>query len=148
MSLYNLMFGTNPAADFLLAILGVVRNEVPRFRDCYLQGNTIVIHTRTGGGNREEYQAENAWLTRVPGFLHDSDSQIDFTYADFAYEIPAKFKAECELLRDHGAERNPAKAWQELFAKLNDPKHKDDPEVLAALAAVKPVIDKIKEFIP
>ena len=52
MSLYNMLFGVNSAAPVLLATLGLTESDVPRFRDCHLNGEQIVIYTRTGGGNR------------------------------------------------------------------------------------------------
>lgn len=143
MSLYNMLFGKNPAADLLLAMLGLTQCDVPRFRDCFLKDNTIVIHTRTGGGNREDYESENDFLTTVAGYISDSDDDFDCTYADFVYAIPEKFKAECETLRDMGASRDPAAAWQNLFAKLSDPTKKDDPEVVAVLDKMKPTMEKI-----
>ena len=53
MSLYNAIFGVNPYTGGLLAILGIEASAVPRFRDCYVDGEgRIVIYARTGGANR------------------------------------------------------------------------------------------------
>ena len=38
MSLYNMLFGVNRAAPVLLATLGLTESDVPRFRDCRLNG--------------------------------------------------------------------------------------------------------------
>jgi len=144
MSLYNMLFGRNPSADILLAMLGITQAEVPRFRDCFLDDqNHIVIHTRTGGGNRDDYESQNTALTLVPGYISDSDDDFDCTYADFLYAIPEKFRAECEMLRDMGAQRDPGAAWQDLFAKLSDPARKDDPQVQATMEKMKPVMEKL-----
>jgi hypothetical protein len=51
--LYNVLFGTNQSADELLAVLGLARASVGRFRDCYVSDGQIVVYTRNGGGNRE-----------------------------------------------------------------------------------------------
>lgn len=53
MSLYNLLFGVDDNADFLLALLGLTRKDVGRFRDAYLDDGKIAIYTRNGGGNRD-----------------------------------------------------------------------------------------------
>ncbi len=53
MSLYNALFGTNPASDFFLGLLNLTREDVGRFRDVYLDGDEIAVYTRNGSGNRE-----------------------------------------------------------------------------------------------
>lgn len=143
MSLYNLLFGVNPTAPLLLAILGTDEVQVPRFRDCFLKGDRIVIHTRTGGGNRAEYVEQNARLRELSGFMEDHDDAYDSTYAHFVYAIPEKFTMTCKILKEYGAERDPEQAWAALFAKLQDPKMKDDPQVVEALAKMQPVIEQI-----
>ena len=50
MSLYNMLFGVDERAPALLACLGLTFSDIPRFRDCYLRDNCIVVYTRTGGG--------------------------------------------------------------------------------------------------
>lgn len=118
MSLYNLLFGTNPFAPVLLKLLGLELADIPRFRDAYLadEGATIAIHTRTGGGNRacechEEWKAAGApdrinadsegalhyndcwayrnWnLTQHPNYRRDEDDDFDNTYATFFFSVP------------------------------------------------------------
>ena len=144
MSLYNALFGTNPATGLLLAMLGIDRNFPPRFRDCYLDGERIVIYTRTGGGNRDEYEAQNDAMHALPGFVSDEDDDFDSTYAHFSYRIPEKFLESIEALRNiGGAGKDPRLAWKDMFDKLNDPAKKDDPEVLAVLEKSKPLIEKL-----
>lgn len=53
MSLYNMLFGANPASDVLLATLGLTRDDVGRFRDCSVSEGQIAVYTRNGSGNRE-----------------------------------------------------------------------------------------------
>ena len=161
MSLYNMLFGVNPSAGVLLGMLGTDIGGVPRFRDCYLSGDNIVIHTRTGGGNRDYYDSLesrldeypeseydgpfNADLRTLPNYLRDRDDDFDSTYADFYFSIPEKFKAEVEILRDMGGERDPGQAWQDLFTKLHSG-DKDDPDVQRVLTAAAPIIEKLAEF--
>ena len=66
MSLYNMVNGVKPTTFFVLPMLGKHPDEYPRFRDCFLSDEEhpqyddhIHIYTRTGGGNREGYEAEN-----------------------------------------------------------------------------------------
>jgi len=48
----------------------------------------IRIHTRNGGGNREDYIAEIESMRRHPWFVRDVDDDYDRTYADFYFRIP------------------------------------------------------------
>lgn len=54
MSLYNMICGVNPAAFFILPMLGKHPDEYPRFRDCFVSDDetSIEVLTRVGGGNR------------------------------------------------------------------------------------------------
>ena len=55
MSLYNMLFGMNPDTDKLLSLLDATREDFGRFRNVYMRDGYIVVHTRCGGGNREDY---------------------------------------------------------------------------------------------
>lgn len=137
MSMYNMLFGTNPAADKLLAALGTTKDEVPRFRDAYLDEDGIVIYTRTGGNNRDAYEDEatyreyfgvtddapigpfNSDLYRLPGFIRDEDDDFDNTYAYFHYTVPDAFMEEVRAsLADAGVDVPPSAKWDALFAAL------------------------------
>lgn len=66
MSLYNALFGRNPASDVILATLGLSRGAVGRFRDAWVEkDNTgeyrIAVYTRNGGGNRECWHEGSGW---------------------------------------------------------------------------------------
>lgn len=110
MSLYNMLFGVEPTADIALKMLGVGPHDVPRFRDAYFKwaDNTqtdpvIVIHTRTGGGNREAYRSENDRLTALVGYRYDRDDNFDSTYADFFFSVPeAEREGVITFLKTHG----------------------------------------------
>lgn len=139
MSLYNALFGVNPVADVLLACLGTTRDRVPRFRDCFLDDGCIVIHTRTGGGNRDFYESEeecrsaypeyfegddppkgpwNVDLRALPGFLRDEDDDFDCTYADFYYAFPKEYEAELRALAENAPQVTPNEKWKLLLASL------------------------------
>lgn len=127
MSLYNALFGVQSTADAALAMLGITREQPPRFRDAYFtmqeERPVIVVHTRTGGGNRESYESENDWMSTLPGFLYDRDDDFDCTYADFFYKVPeAHRQAVADALAESGNPASPAEKWQALFAALQSAK--------------------------
>lgn len=86
MSLYNMLFGKNPNTKEILAALGLEECQVERFRDCFIEDGKIVIFTRTGGGNREDYP--NEALVNHPNYLYDEDDGFDSTYAYYYFSLP------------------------------------------------------------
>lgn len=144
MSLYNMLFGFNNQAPTLLACLRLNPNDIPRFRDCFLQGNTICIHTRTGGGNRDYYENEKTcrsnypeyfdgksdmpsgpWnddLRAHPNYLTDVDDEFDCTYANFFFSFPEDFKADLEAVAAKTENHTPNEKWQLLFKKMDESK--------------------------
>lgn len=107
MSLYNLINGVNPAAFFVLPMLGKHPNEYPRFRDCFIgheeypqYDDHIMLYTRTGGGNRDDYQAENDEITEMPGYVTDFDDEFDSTFAWWVFEVPAKWAADFAKVKE------------------------------------------------
>lgn len=148
MSFYNMLFGTNPFSNTLLQMLGVTRDDVPRFRDCFLnqEGTEIIIHTRTGGGNREDYHEGNAALARVAGYKGDWDDDFDSTYADFHFEVPEACRAQVTLLKDIGAVTNPAERWQEMLDGLRNG-DTSKPEVARAIAVGEQIMGQLKQYL-
>lgn len=111
MSLYNMIFGRNPDSDKLLKLLDAEAGDFGRFRDVYVDGEYIVVHTRCGGGNREDYFPE--WVEDHPWYSHDEDCDFDYTYADIYFKIPDdKLKTYVALLEQG---RNPDQVWDELL---------------------------------
>ena len=114
MSLYNIVFGMNPDADKLLALLDATREDFGRFRNVYMEDGYIVVHTRCGGGNREEYFPE--WVEDHPWYSHDADQDFDCTYADIYFKLPEdKYKTFASLLNP-GA--NPEDQWNSLLKDI------------------------------
>lgn len=107
MSLYNMTCGNNPLFGLYARILETVAPlpSIPRFRDMYTRecdgGVQIVIYTRTGGGNRDDYEDENGAMAAHPLFVCDFDDEYDPTFAHFVYSVPEKY--EQSLLRVHRA---------------------------------------------
>ncbi|GAH11948.1 unnamed protein product [marine sediment metagenome] len=94
MSLYNLLHGTNKLAPLLLKVLKLDTSDVGRFRDIYLNkdGTKIILLTRNGGGNREDYQDVFESMERHPNYLTDYDDDFDCTYAYIEFSVPERFK--------------------------------------------------------
>jgi hypothetical protein len=114
MSMYNMLFGMNPDADKLLSLLDATRDDFGRFRNVYVADGYIVVHTRCGGGNRDDYFPE--WVEDHPWYSHDEDDDFDTTYADIYFKIPEdKLKTFVSLL-DQG--ENPAEQWDALYKAL------------------------------
>lgn len=133
MSMYNLMHGTNPLSDVLLAMLGLKRGDVGRFRDCYLaRGDErseerspadplrIVVYTRNGGGNRDDYAEVSEALAKHPLYLTDYDADHDCTYASYVFSVPVEFATDAEVLADAGAQHDatPSERFEKLLASL------------------------------
>ena len=118
MSLYNLLFGQNPASDFILATLGLTSAEVGRFRDAFVTEAKIAIYTRTGGGNREAYQDSNQFLQDHPLYLSDCDDEFDSTYATFYFGFPELWRAE--LLALQGEAFNPSERWTKKIESIKE----------------------------
>jgi hypothetical protein len=120
MSLYNMIFGYNACAGLFLSALNIDHHKIPRFRDCYLSTDgDIVIMTRTGGGNRQDYEKENEWLRQQRGFKFDTDLKTDTTYALFHYAIPEDMDPNTiESIREV-ATVDPDARWKQLFEVMD-----------------------------
>lgn len=95
MSLYNMLFGTNPAALFLIGALELETEKYPtgRFRDIYFENEKggepkVILYTRNGGGNREDYQDVFEALEKHPLYITDYDDDFDSTYAYIEFKAP------------------------------------------------------------
>ena len=149
MSLYSLMHGENPLKNVLKHMLELdTPNSFRsgRFRDIYIDetGDRIILHTRNGGGNRDcycdnsfisveekivEWEGEkhcenclyviNGKLKTHPNYIEDHDDDSDFTYANFVFSIPEKYKlAVAELFKAQGVYKAPDEKWQNLFIEM------------------------------
>jgi hypothetical protein len=116
MSLYNMIMGVDRNSMPLLKILNEVEElEIPRFRDCYLSGNCICILTRTGGGNREEYEEMNDKMTEHPLYVNNTDCDWDTTYAEFYFSFTDDLEADLkELVRIQKEAQKAAKAAKKV----------------------------------
>jgi len=92
MSMYNMVMGENPLGKPLVALL-VARQEllVGRYRDAWMESSgellLIRVHTRMGGGNRDDYEDSIENMRAHPWYLTDEDDDFDYTYADFWFVV-------------------------------------------------------------
>lgn len=84
----------------ILSAIGIKEEDIPRLRGVGIDDGKILIHTRTGGGNREYYEDGNNYLSSNEFFLFDEDDSFDCTYANFWFRIPDEFKEKLEAMED------------------------------------------------
>lgn len=116
MSLYNAVFGVNPDSDKLLEVLGYTKGDFGRFRDVFVEDGMIVVHTRNGGGNREDYEEVFEEMSCHPWYSHDADDSFDCTYANIYFKIPEDQMQTFVGLLEQGS--NPAQGWAILLAHM------------------------------
>lgn len=167
MSLYNTLFGRNPSSRLLLAMLNLTEGDVGRFRDCYLARGArherdknfsdalsleelakkplfIIIYTRNGGGNRDDYVGATEHLQSLREYVTDYDDDYDCTYASYEFQVPVVFRETAEELAGLGAESavSPGERFKLLIEKLET--KKDDPEVQRALAIGREILKPLE----
>lgn len=107
MSVYHMIHGRQPGGDAILDALGLDPRDVPRLRDCWVEPNArdggyrIVVYTRMGGGNREQYQDDIDALSDHPLYLYDQDEPHDPTYASIFFALPEAYADELRALALH-----------------------------------------------
>lgn len=116
MSLFNLLGGCNPSTEQLFKLLGLSVNNFGRYRDIYVKDGYIVVHTRCGGGNREDYEEMFETVSTHPWYSHDEDYEYDTTYADIYFTIPNDENQTVVGLLDQGTP--PAEKWDNFINGL------------------------------
>ena len=118
MSLYNMLFGENASQkEFLFSLLGKTSGDFGRYRDIYVTDEHIVVHTRCGGGNREDYEDVFEEMSTHPLYDYDQDDDFDCTYADIYFRHPEQYR---DLLKEMAVGTvTPSEKWKILFDALN-----------------------------
>lgn len=154
MSFYSMLFGKNPQATILLAVIGLKENDIERFRDVHVDdhGTVIAVYTRTGGGNRESYP--NLTMRKLPSWRGSVDDEYDSTYCTDTFEVPTEFVEDVKNLDDvltHGLR---AEFGQHLAKTLRREPTESDKETKAyeaesaALARTKHFMANGHTFVP
>lgn len=104
MSLYGMVVGSDRHKVRLNEILRLGDYDTGRYRDTYVRhfkehdfvpdGIYILLLTRNGGGNREEYQTCFDNLQTHPNYVADWDCDWDATYAEICFSIPENYHEE------------------------------------------------------
>lgn len=118
MSLYNMIFGMNPDTDKILSLLGKTQGDFGRFRSVFLEDGYIVVHTRNGGGNREDYEDVFEEMSAHPWYSHDQDDDFDCTYANIYFKVPEGAEQTLVALCGFNQGANPSTQWAELLAQM------------------------------
>lgn len=127
MSMYNMINGVNPSTFLIFPTLEMGHpDNFPRFRDCFLDEEYIVVYCRMGGdnGNCWEDGKENCeclgcramQLEKRKDFVSRKNDEFDNTYCEFTFRIPEKFKNDIELIRQ-GKLRETSNECKELIIK-------------------------------
>lgn len=141
MSLYNNLFGVNKDANEILALVGLTPGYFARFRDVDLinDGKTVRVFTRTGGGNRENYQVVWEEIRKDSNYITDYDDDFDCTYAYIEFRVPADNLEKAKLLYKGEPESFEDK-FNRSLEDMNNPNSKSY-EVGEAIA--KQIVEKI-----
>jgi hypothetical protein len=97
------LHGYDKLAPALMKILNLDCDggyDTGRFRDIHLNadGTKIILLTRNGGGNREDYQGVIDHLATHPNYLSDYDDDFDCTYAYVEFSTPQEYLEQCKGL--------------------------------------------------
>jgi len=111
-----MLHGVNPSTDQILSVLGLSKNDFGRFRDVYIRDDYIVVHTRNGGGNRDDYRDVFDVISDHPWYEYDEDCDFDSTYADIYFKMPEDQVKTFIALLDQG--KAPSDNWDETFNLL------------------------------
>jgi len=115
-----MLFGVNEAAPVLLTMLKLNVEEIARFRDCYLSeyGSEIIVYTRTGGNNRDDYQESIDKLRAHSAYVRDYDLDFDNTYMEFVFKVPDEYLEDCKRFHENHTAATPSEKFKALFASL------------------------------
>lgn len=151
MSLYNLLHGVNPIAPILLTVLGIDQPDGKfssgRFRDIYLNedGTEIILYTRNGGGNREDYQEVfDNFAKNHPNYLSDEDDDFDCTYAYIKFSVPEKAKELIKGLVTGEKPKTIAEKFEETIKGMEN-MSKEDFEKDERFKPIREMFEKIVE---
>lgn len=147
-----MLHGVNPAKNILLSILNIDTPESEyssgRFRDIYVNedGTKIILFTRNGGGNREEYQPIIDKLAEHPNYLTDYDDDYDCTYAYIEFSVPEKAQELCKGMATGITPKSLFEKTQEVLSQMNNmtkEQFREDPR----FKPLADMLDKISEDI-
>jgi len=75
------------------------------------------VHTRNGGGNREDYEDVFDEMSEHPWYSHDEDDSFDCTYANIYFKVPENYKDFLAIMNLNEGQK-PSEQWAELFGMM------------------------------
>lgn len=140
--MYNALFGVRPESHVLLSWIELKEDDFYRFRDCYFSkdGSRIIVYTRCGGPNREDYQTMYNSISHNPLYIRDYDDNYDNTYSSIEFAIPSKYKTLAESMFEKADTSTGAEKFQKLFALMES-----NPEEAFNDPRVKKVTENLQE---
>ena len=119
-----MLFGRDSRDILILALIGLKRCDIERYGGCWIENGKIVVLTKTGGPNRQDYPNEK--LHQNPYFERTYDADFDSTYAYFVFRIPDEIKDDVKGLEDPETYGISAKLIQWIMRTLRrDPTPED-----------------------
>jgi hypothetical protein len=116
-----MMFGENAnQKEFLFKLLDLSPSDFGRYRDIYTTEDYIVVYTRCGGGNRDEYDDVFMYMEDHPLYAYNEDDDFDCTYASFFFKHPPEYHEM--LVEMSKGTITPSEKWQALFTSLDNHK--------------------------
>lgn len=154
--MYNMLFGVNPAFPILLKALNVsyhgktlnIEGEYDpgRFRDIFLsgEGDKILLYTRNGGGNREDYEEVIRKLQTHPLYITDYDDEFDCTYATFEFSVPDSLQLVLDKLME--TQGGPPVDLSERFSAIVEEMKTMTKEQVESDPRFKPLLDIVNQI--
>lgn len=120
--MYDLLTFKYEYANELLSMLGLTPDSVGRYRDCYLSkdGKKIIVYTRMGGPNRDDYKYEIWKLQKHKMYIKDYDDDWDVTFSSFEFSIPFEHMKRVKELFETADTRTGAEKVQDAFKEMED----------------------------
>ena len=88
--MYNMRFGEYKGSNNLLSALGLIKDGMPRYRDCLIWRDIVILIARIGGVNRQSYFEFLEDIKRHDAFITEFDAPHDTTYCYILFESPLK----------------------------------------------------------
>lgn len=124
-----MMNGVNQITFFLLPMLNLHPDDIPRFRNLFLKdeekpqyNNHLHVYTRVGGGNRNCGYGEDQ-LKKHPEYVGDFDDSFDSTFATYVFKIPEQWRPDYDKLMSGKGEEISDEYFKQMckvFPKLEE----------------------------
>lgn len=141
MALYTQLFGENKEATSILGFANLNREMFPRYRDVFLcdDGNNVIVYTRIGGPNRNNYKQQIKNIKQHKQFITDYDDKHDNTYAYFKFKVLPEYIDTTKIMFDE----EPLTVWELFERHLKRAQDPNSEEYKKDLEIAKQLMDAI-----